>query len=34
MESLPVMTRDVALGPNLRFDTLLEAMLDTELRWK
>jgi hypothetical protein len=34
LESIPVMTRNVALGPNLRFDTLLEAMLDTELRWK
>jgi hypothetical protein len=31
---LPVMTRDVALGPDLRFDTLIEALLDTELRWK
>jgi hypothetical protein len=28
------MTRDVALGPDLRFDTLIEALLDTELRWK
>jgi hypothetical protein len=32
--ALPVMTREVALGPELRFDTLLEALLDTELRWK
>lgn len=31
---LPVMTREVALGPDVRFDTLLEALLDTELRWK
>ncbi len=30
----PVMMRNVALGPILRFDTLVEALLDTELKWK
>jgi hypothetical protein len=30
----PVLMRDVALGPPLRFDTLLEALLDTSIRFR
>jgi hypothetical protein len=30
----PVLMRDVPLGPPLRFDTLLEALLDTQIRFR
>jgi hypothetical protein len=33
-EAPPVKMRNVALGPPLRFDTLIEALLATELTWK
>jgi hypothetical protein len=33
-ETLPVMQSNVALGPPLRFDTLVEALLNTQLTWK
>jgi hypothetical protein len=33
-ETPPVMQSNVELGPPLRFDTLIEALLDTQLTWK
>lgn len=33
-ETPPVMQINVALGPPLRFDTLIEALLNTQLSWK
>lgn len=33
-ETSPVMMTNVALGPPLRFDTLIEALLGTQLKWK
>ncbi len=32
--SPPVLMREMAVGPTLRFDTLMEALLNTEVRWK
>jgi hypothetical protein len=33
-ESPPVLVREMVLGPTLRFDTLIEALLNKEVRWK
>lgn len=33
-EKPPVLMREMVVGPTLRFDTLIEALLNTDVRWK